>query len=314
MKSPILFLVFNRTDETTQSFEIIRKAKPPRLYVAADGPRDFVSGEAEVCNEVRKIASNVDWECEVFTLFRTQNMGCKMAIVTAINWFFESEEEGIIIEDDVIPTEAFFPFCDSLLEKYRNNEQVKAINGFNQFGQEVANNSYFFSRGYYPWGWATWKSRWVGYKEKDIDVTLLDDKGIREVYHKAAIEGVKFNLNIINKGILDTWDYQMLYMIMVQKGYVVAPYANLTSNIGVNGAHSMNNQNIFFKYGEIAIENLEHPEKIEDNKEMNEKLWEEYKDAFFSVKVKSMLFKLNIYLPLRALYKRVMKYYISNTK
>jgi hypothetical protein len=101
---------------------------------------------------------------------------------------------------------------------------------------------------------------------------------------------------------------------MVQKGYVVAPYANLTSNIGVNGAHSMNNQNIFFKYGEIAIENLEHPEKIEDNKEMNEKLWEEYKDAFFSVKVKSILFKLNIYLPLRALYKRVMKYYISNTK
>lgn len=314
MKSAILFLVFNRTDETTQSFEIIRKAKPPRLYIAADGPRDFVPGEAEVCNEVRKIASKVDWECEVFTLFREQNLGCKSAIVSAINWFFESEEEGIIIEDDVIPTQAFFPFCDTLLEKYRNNEQVKAINGFNQFGQEVANNSYFFSRGYYPWGWATWKSRWVGYKEKDIDVTLLDDKAIREVYHKAAIEGVKFNLNIINKGILDTWDYQMLYMIMVQKGYVVAPYANLTSNIGVNGAHSMNNQNIFFKYGEIAIENLEHPEKIEDNKEMNEKLWEEYKDAFFSVKVKSILFKLNIYLPLRALYKRVMKYYISNTK
>lgn len=313
MKSPILFLVFNRTDETTQSFEIIRKAKPPRLYVAADGPRDFVSGEAEVCNEVRKIASNVDWECEVFTLFRTQNMGCKMAIVTAINWFFESEEEGIIIEDDVIPTEAFFPFCDSLLEKYRNNEQVKAINGFNQFGQEVANNSYFFSRGYYPWGWATWKSRWLHYNAKDIDVSRLDDKEIRAVYHRAAIEGVKFNLNIINKGILDTWDYQMLFMIMVQKGYVVAPYANLTSNIGVNGAHSMNNQNIFFKYGEIAIEHLEHPKKIEDNKGMNEKLWEEYKDAFFSVKVKSILFKLNIYLPLRALYKRVMKYYILNT-
>jgi hypothetical protein len=314
MKSAILYLIFNRTDETIQSFDVIKNAKPPRLYIAADGPREFVLGEDEVCNEVRKIALNIDWECEVFTLFRKQNLGCKSAIVSAINWFFEFEEEGIIIEDDVIPTQAFFPFCDTLLEKYRNNEQVKAINGFNQFGQEVANNSYFFSRGYYPWGWATWKSRWVGYKEKDIDVTLLDDKAIREVYHKAAIEGVKFNLNIINKGILDTWDYQMLYMIMVQKGYVVAPYANLTSNIGVNGAHSMNNQNIFFKYGEIAIENLEHPEKIEDNKEMNEKLWEEYKDAFFSVKVKSILFKLNIYLPLRALYKRVMKYYISNTK
>jgi hypothetical protein len=311
MKSPILFLIFNRVDETTQSFEEIRKAKPSRLYIAADGPRKSVPGEAEVCNEVRKIASNVDWECEVFTLFRTQNMGCKMAIVTAINWFFEFEAEGIIIEDDVIPTEAFFPFCDDLLEKYRNNEQIKAINGFNQFGQEVKSNSYFFSRGYYPWGWATWKSRWINYKEKDIDVSCLEDKEIRAVYHNAAISGVKFNLNIINKGILDTWDYQMLYMIMVEKGYVIAPYANLTSNIGVNGAHSMNNQNIFFKYGEMDIERLEHPGKIEDNKEMNEKLWEEYKQAFFSVKVKSILLKLHIYLLLRAFYKRVMKFYIS---
>jgi hypothetical protein len=311
LKSPVLYIVFNRPDVTMESFKVLSRVKPTKLYLAADGPREGVNGEVYLCNAVREIVRNVNWPCEVHTLFQNTNLGCKKGVLAAINWFFESEEEGIILEDDVIPTEAFFPFCDTLLEKYRNSEQVKAINGFNQFGQEVANNSYFFSRGYYPWGWATWKSRWVGYKEKDIDVSLLDDKAIREVYHKAAIEGVKFNLSIINKGILDTWDYQMLYMIMVQRGYVVAPHANLTSNIGVNGAHSMNNQNIFFKYGEMAIECLEHPLKIEDNKEMNEKLWGEYKEAFFSVKFKSILLKLHIYLLLRAFYKRVMKFYIS---
>lgn len=314
MKSPILFLVFNRVDETIQSFETIRKAKPSRLYIAADGARSSVPGEVEVCNAVRDIVTNVDWDCEVFTLFRENNLGCKKAIIAAINWFFENESEGIIIEDDVIPLKDFFPFCDIMLEKYRDNENIKAVNGFNQFGQEITSNSYFFSRGYYPWGWATWKSRWEKYRESDINISRLDDKDIREIYHKSAIEGVKFNLNIINKGILDTWDYQMVYMIMDQKGYVVTPYANLTTNIGVNGAHSMNNQNIFFKYGVISIDDLQHPEKIEDNKIMNDKLWGEYKEAFFSVKVKSILFKTNMYEPLRHLYKRTMKFYLSFSK
>ncbi len=310
MVSPILFLVFNRPHETEQSFQIIRNAKPSKLYIAADGPRKFMLGEDQICNKVRAIVSNIDWDCEVSTLFRTDNLGCKRAIVDAINWFFDFEKEGIIIEDDVIPSEGFFPFCDLLLDKYRHNEEVKAINGFNQFGQNVVNNTYFFSRGYYPWGWATWKSRWIHYNENKIDISLLNDKSIKDIYHKAAIEGVKFNLNIINEGILDTWDYQMLYMIMVQKGYVIVPFANLTSNIGVNGAHSTNNKNIFFNYGKIDIDCLVHPEKVEDNKKMNEKLWNEYKEAYLSVKIKSILFKLRIYLPLKIFYKKIMKYYI----
>lgn len=314
MKSPILYLVFNRVDETTQSFETIRKAKPSRLYIAADGPRKSVPGEAEVCNAVREIVTNIDWDCEVFTLFREDNLGCRKAIIGAINWFFENESEGIILEDDVIPLPDFFQFCDINLEKYRDNESIKAVNGFNQFGQEVTDNSYFFSRGYYPWGWATWRSRWANYKESNIDISRLDDKDIKEIYDKAALEGVKFNLDIINKGILDTWDYQMVYMIMSQKGYVVTPFANLTTNIGANGAHSINNQNIFFKYGTISINDLVHPQKIEDNKSMNEKLWGEYKEAYFSVKVKSLLLKSNLYLPLRHFYKKSMKYYLSFSK
>ncbi|WAC41450.1 hypothetical protein [Pedobacter sp. SL55] len=314
MKSAVLYLIFNRVDETLKSFERIRNAKPSRLYISADGPRKSVPREEDVCKSVQEIATNVDWQCEVFTLFRDENLGCKKAIVEAINWFFENENEGIIIEDDVIPNEEFFPFCDAMLNRYRDNAKIKAINGFNQFGQEVKSNSYFYSRGFYPWGWATWKDRWTNYQADGINLSRLDDKDIRKVYHKAAIEGVKFNLNIINKGVLDTWDYQMVYMIMSERGFVVTPYANLTSNIGVNGAHSTNNQNIFFKYGQLYMDNLAYPEKIEDNEGMNAKLWEEYKQAYFSVKVKNILFKTNVYKPLRGLYKRAMKLYLSFSK
>jgi len=307
MKSPILFLVFNRVNETVESFETIKKAKPPKLYVAADGPKN--SSEKEVCDAVRKIATNVTWDCEVSTLFREDNLGCKTAIVSAMDWFFKNEPEGIIIEDDVIPNQEFFPFCDTLLDRYRNNQEIKAINGFNQFGQDVTNDSYFFSRGFYPWGWATWRSRWANYKANNIDVSRLDDPDVKKVYHRAALEGVKFNLNIINKGVLDTWDYQMLYMIMSEKGYIVTPRANLTSNIGVNGAHSTNNRNIFFKYGKMSINDLIHPEQIADDRAMNAKLWEEYKQAYFGVKVKNVLFRSGLYQPLRKLYRKGVRFF-----
>lgn len=308
MNSPVLFLIFNRFKETAQSFETIRKAKPPRLYIAADGPRTNLPGELEVCNSVRAITSNVDWDCEIYTLFRDDNLGCKGAIVSAINWFFTTEEQGIILEDDIIPNQEFFLFCDTLLNKYRDNPEIKAINGFNQFGQEVVNNSYFFSRGFYPWGWATWKSRWENYKSENIDISRLHDNDIKNIYHEAAIEGIRFNLKLIEKGILDTWDYQMVYMIMSEKGYVVTPYANLTTNVGVNGAHSINNQNIFFKYGVLEMDNLSHPAIVDDNKLMNEQLWQEYKEAYPKLRIKSLLYKLNFYLPLRLLYKKLKKY------
>ncbi|SOD20339.1 nucleotide-diphospho-sugar transferase [Pedobacter xixiisoli] len=314
MKSAVLYLVFNRIDETKESFETIRKAKPPKLYVAADGPRNAVNGEREICDAVRKIATNVDWDCEVLTLFREENLGCKTAIVIAIDWFFENEPEGIILEDDIIPKNEFFEFCDIMLEKYRNENVIKAVSGFNQFGQNIESNSYYFSRGFYAWGWATWKSRWSNYKVDNLDMSLLESREVKSVYHKAAIEGVKFNLNIIQAGVLDTWDYQMLYMIMVENGRVVAPLANLTTNIGANGAHSMNNQNIFFKYGEMSINDLVHPSKIEDNQVLNEKLWEEFKAAYLGVRFKDLLMKLRLYVLLRGLYKKVMKFYIAKFK
>ncbi len=116
--------MFNRPDITKRVFETIRQARPSKLYVAADGPRPEKEGENAIVQEVRTIATNVDWACEVKTLFRNENIGCKMAISNAITWFFEQEEEGIILEDDCLPHSSFFRFCDELLEYYRTDERV----------------------------------------------------------------------------------------------------------------------------------------------------------------------------------------------
>src|SRR6187402_998951 len=124
-KSAVLFIIFNRPDNTAHVFEQIRAARPPRLYIAADGPRQSRSNENSLCQQTRQIALQADWDCEVKTLFRDENAGCKEAVSAAITWFFDNEEEGIILEDDCLPANSFFKFCDELLEKYRDNSAVR---------------------------------------------------------------------------------------------------------------------------------------------------------------------------------------------
>jgi threonyl-tRNA synthetase len=166
--TPILFLVFKRPDTTERVFEQIRSIRPAFLYLAADGPRNDKSGEKETCKKVREIVlSNIDWECEVNTLFRDENLGCGKAVSQAITWFFEHEEEGIILEDDCLPDASFFQYCAELLKKYRTEEKVMTISGSNLLGYpwKVNGQSYFWGQGGI-WGWATWKRAWSLYDFK----------------------------------------------------------------------------------------------------------------------------------------------------
>ena len=152
---PILFLVFNRPETTALVFQEIRKVRPQQLFVAADGPRPDRTGEAEKCAEVKKIVAAVDWPCEVKTLFRDNNLGCRVAVSSAINWFFENVEEGIILEDDCLPHPDFFRFCNELLDYYRNDERIMHIGGNNfQFVNKYGKSSYYFSHYAHIWGWA----------------------------------------------------------------------------------------------------------------------------------------------------------------
>jgi len=111
LKTPVLFIVFNKPDTTLKVFEAIRKVQPKKLYIAADGPRENKDGEKEKTKMVREIYKMVDWPCIVKKLFRKKNYGCKYAVSSAIDWFFKNEEEGIILEDDTLPSNSFFEFC-----------------------------------------------------------------------------------------------------------------------------------------------------------------------------------------------------------
>ena len=173
LKTAVLLVIFNRPETTQVVFEAIRKAKPPRLYVAADGPRTEVPSDAKKCKEAREIINQVDWDCEVKTLFREKGLGCGLGPSSAFTWFFEHEEDGIILEDDCLPSQSFFWFCEELLERYRHDNRVMHIGGNNFLNgwQKDRDYSYYFSNSGHIWGWATWRRAW---KLFDFNISLYE--------------------------------------------------------------------------------------------------------------------------------------------
>ncbi|MDR1645485.1 MAG: hypothetical protein LBS05_06665 [Tannerellaceae bacterium] len=239
-KTPVLFLIFNRPDPTAQVFERIRQMKPARLYVAADAAREGRPDETKRCAEVRAIIDGVDWECELKTLFRDRNLGCKVAVSEAITWFFEQEEYGVILEDDCLPDLSFFPFCEELLIRYKDDDRIGHIGGNCFFPKIVTNGlSYDFCSIAHIWGWASWRRVWQHY---DVDFSYWEeaqkDRNKRKSLFKNLHEEIYFSSFISdtlagNKGI-NTWDVQYLYLLRVQNQLSIYPAVNLVTNIGLN--------------------------------------------------------------------------------
>jgi hypothetical protein len=236
MKTPILFLVFNRPETTRAAFAAIRAARPERLYVAADGPRATRAGEAERCAEVRRIATDVDWPCEVHTLFRDHNLGCKLGVSGGIDWFFAHEEAGIILEDDILPHPSFFPYCEALLETYRDDERVAMISGCNLIGNAHGSDaSYVFSRYLHIWGWASWRRAWAHY---DVGMRAWPSPEAKAQVRRAlagrpgAIAHWSGMFDRMARGEVDTWDYQWVFAAWLHDMVAIFPAATLVENVG----------------------------------------------------------------------------------
>lgn len=237
--TPILFIIFNRPDTTKTVFAEIRKAKPNRLFIAADGPRQNKPGEKEKCEETRRITEKIDWPCEVERLYREKNLGCKFGVSSAITWFFENVKLGIILEDDCSPDQSFFKFCSTLLEKYEGDKETMMISGDNFHKNILIKSSYYFSRYPHIWGWATWRRAWKKYNVRIPKVPLMSKTNTP---NNIFIERLYWNsiFNRVHKNQIDTWDYQWVYAIFKNNGKIICPKINLVENIGFgeNATHT----------------------------------------------------------------------------
>lgn len=292
---PILFLTFNRLETAKKVFAQIKKQQPKYLFLASDGPRTTVPDEKETVNEVRNyLLSEIDWNCELKTLFRDENLGCGKAVSSAITWFFENVDMGIILEDDCLPSDSFFMYCKELLLKYKSNGRVMHIAGNNPLGISSSFNdkdSYYFSKIQQCWGWATWKRAWQNYSFKINNSELQAFLASKE-YHSIFkhIEEIRYWKRVLNQmtGLeIDTWDYQWVYSILKNKGLVATPCKNMISNIGFdpNALHTADitaRQNNQERY---EINNIFHPEIID----YNEKLCDEISETHFCIPVHNLI-------------------------
>jgi hypothetical protein len=241
---PVLFMMFARLESALKVFERIRAVRPRRIFLAADGPRVDHPGEDQKCIEVReRIVGAIDWECEIHTLFRKENLGCKYAIASAISWFFENVEDGVILEDDCLPELSFFSFCEAMLDKFSNESRIGHIGGFNcQEGIVRGTGSYYFSKYFHVWGWASWRRAWDGYEVDMNDYPQFSaERALHNLFNNSFIENYwdkKFSLTY--QGKVDTWDYQWVYRNFKADRISIIPNVNLIRNIGFTseGTHT----------------------------------------------------------------------------
>ncbi len=273
VKSPILFLIFNRPKETLRVFDIISLVKPKVLFISADGPRNNVEGEKIKCELARDIVNRIDWNCELHLNFYSENLGCKNAVSNGISWFFNNVEKGIILEDDCLPNIDFFRFCDELLVKYIDDFRIGHICGCNfQDGNLRGDSDYYYSKLTHVWGWASWKRVWNNY---DVNLNLLETAILQDslhvltnnLKHKKILYGI---LKKIKDGKLNTWDYQYFFSNILN-GYIsIIPNVNLISNIGYgeDATHTINYENTRSNLPTQPLnENISHPSIFIQNRE-----------------------------------------------
>ena len=237
---PVLVIAFNRPDHLAVLMNRLREVAPSHLYIAIDGPRSNKPDEADKVQACRDLVDTIDWPCTVTTNFQPHNLGCGLGVSTAISWFFNNVDRGVILEDDIIPDPSFFPYCEELLERYENDERVFAISGCNFVPAEYQSHPelpYRFSQVPHIWGWATWRRSWAKHR--------LDIAGWREVLPvKTLWSRVGHSIpstvywtstfELLARKEVDTWDGQLVLAAMAEDAWTATSNVNLIENIGFN--------------------------------------------------------------------------------
>lgn len=273
-KVPILLLTFNRPHHAIKVLEVIKQYKPSKLFIASDGFRGNVNGEKEKVLELRKDMINfIDWDCELITRFSDENLGCKMGVYSAINWFFLHVDFGVILEDDIIPNLDFFDLCDDMSIKYSNNDKVFSICGYNPLPYLKSKKSYYFSKYFSSWGWATWSHKWSNIDIDFEEFKKLNSNQLKGMYpllfeSKLRLKKIKDAINGNNNSWASPWNFtHQLY-----GSYAIIPKENQIKNIGFSdelATHTKENFiDKFFMDLNVKKINLPllHPKKIKENK------------------------------------------------
>lgn len=233
--SPVLVLGFNRPDLLKRVLRVLESSARRRIYVSLDGPREQHAGDAKLCAETARVVELAPVTDSFRVRVSQENLGCRQGMATGISWFFEQENQGIILEDDCIPTDSFLRFCDQMLEQYRDHPEVGHVSGTRFFADNVsADSPAFFSRFASVWGWATWRDRWAYFEQINGSIALqIDKRAISDISKAPGFYRFwRKQLTGIFNGFIDTWDYLWQYALWANEKLAIVPPVNLVENQG----------------------------------------------------------------------------------
>ena len=265
MNAPVLVIGFNRPERLDVALKAVREARAPVVYIAIDGPRN--ADEAKLVGECRAVAESVDW-APVRTSFQERNLGCQRGVIDAVSWFFTHEDRGVIVEDDSVPDQSFFPFCDELLERYADDHRVLAIAGESRVPAAVVSPefSYRFSHMGPAGAWATWRDRWLSFVSSRIDrrpLRLLTALGHGD-YAAPWLRLHWSALSLANRtSAMDSWAYPFMLEGIVNHRLTATPNINLVDDQGVGDAasHMLDGDALAQPHGALDFP-LRHPEDV----------------------------------------------------
>jgi hypothetical protein len=265
MQTPLVLTIFNRPEMTVQVLAELRRVRPRKLFVIADGPRPQHSKDKQRCAAARAVIEQVDWDCAIQKNYAAENLGIRQRMSSGLSWVFAQTETAIVLEDDCLPHPSFFPYCEELLDRYAEDERVMHISGSNfQFGRRRTPYSYYFSRYNHGVGWASWRRAWRHYdpemklwpevKQSELLAGIFSDR-------RVAADWTRAFQRVYEKQI-DSWAYCWTFACWVQNGLSVLPSVNLLSNIGfgIDSTHTKNSRSRFARMPVAELEfPLQHP-------------------------------------------------------
>lgn len=304
---PILITCWKRPEKAFKLIESLRSLKPNKIYAACDGPDLNDLENKKKVNATKEILLNsIDWNCELKTLFNEKNNGCRYAITKAINWFFDNEYKGIILEDDCIPSKEFLILCSDLLVRYREDNRIWTISGSNfQQGKWRGDGSYYFSKYFHCWGWATWRNRWIKF-DSDLNAWKNndDEKLIQSIFESKKEQKYWFRIfdKLAYENEPDSWAYRWMFTCFINNGLSIIPNKNLVENIGFDD----NATNTSFNLIDTSIQNgllpINHPKSIRMDVEADKYTFDNHFDtSSFGSKLKKA-FNNPLYYPKRTYY------------
>jgi hypothetical protein len=221
-----LIIAFQRKEELENLIRLASAQQSERIYISIDGPRNYEEelAQSKIVEMIQALRQELS--TEIITRYLNANAGAGAAVISGIDWFFEFEKEGIILEDDLSPEPGFFHASDQFLKRSDLDGRILMFSGTNLF--DFASSEVELLRYPVVWGWATTRPKWEVIKKlifSSPNELSLRKLGTQYFYWRV---GKKRAL----EGKTKVWDVPLSGAMLSQEFYCAVAPTNLVTNIG----------------------------------------------------------------------------------